>query len=95
MLLGTHSEQAVLDEIALREPRSIHLGGKTSIAQIAELARGGPLRGGQRHRPDACHRRHRLPFDRDLLARFPPRALGTGRQRAYPAQGAAAGAQRR
>lgn len=39
VLLGSTSEQQVLESIAARVPETVNLGGKTSIAQIAELAR--------------------------------------------------------
>jgi ADP-heptose:LPS heptosyltransferase len=39
VLLGTESERTVLDDIATAVPQAINLCGKTSIAQIANLAR--------------------------------------------------------
>lgn len=43
VLLGTAAESEVLDAIATHVPQVIHLGGKTTIPQIAELARGATL----------------------------------------------------
>jgi ADP-heptose:LPS heptosyltransferase len=40
VLIGTHAEAEALDAIAAEVPKAIHLGGKTSIAQLADLARG-------------------------------------------------------
>lgn len=40
VLLGTRAEQEVLDSIAARVPQAINLGGRTSIAELSELARG-------------------------------------------------------
>lgn len=39
LLLGTSAEREALDAIAARVPQAVNLGGRTSIAQIAELAR--------------------------------------------------------
>lgn len=43
ILIGTNAEAEVLDIIASRVPEAIHLGGKTSIPQLADLARGAAL----------------------------------------------------
>ena len=43
VLLGTKAEQEALDAIAARVPQAIHLGGKTTIPQLAELARNARL----------------------------------------------------
>jgi ADP-heptose:LPS heptosyltransferase len=40
VLLGTQAESAVLSSITEREQRAMNLCGKTSIAQIAQAARG-------------------------------------------------------
>lgn len=39
VLIGTKSEEAVLAEIAARVPASVNLVGRTSVGQVAELAR--------------------------------------------------------
>lgn len=39
ILLGTRAEEAALDSIAKRVPSAVNLSGKTSIAQLATLAR--------------------------------------------------------
>lgn len=39
VLIGTHAEKEALDSIASRVPQALNLGGKTSIAQLASLAR--------------------------------------------------------
>lgn len=43
LLIGTKAEAAALDSIATRVPQAINLGGKTSIPQIATLARNAVL----------------------------------------------------
>lgn len=43
MLIGTDAEKQVLDSIATRVPQALNVGGKTSIAQVATLARGAAL----------------------------------------------------
>lgn len=43
VLIGTAAEAEVLESIAAQVPEAMHLGGKTSVAQIAELARGAAL----------------------------------------------------
>ncbi len=40
VLIGGPDEEAVLNQIAALEPRALNLGGRTSFAQIARLARG-------------------------------------------------------
>ena len=43
MLIGTKAEAEALDSIAARVPAAINLCGKTSIAQLATLARNATL----------------------------------------------------
>jgi len=43
VLIGTHAEAAALDSIAVRVPTAINLCGKTTIAQLATLARHATL----------------------------------------------------
>lgn len=43
VLIGTEAEQAALDSIAARVPAAVNLCGKTSIAQLASLARMAQL----------------------------------------------------
>lgn len=40
VLIGTKAEQEVIDAIADRVPQAVNLSGRTSIAQVVELARG-------------------------------------------------------
>ncbi len=40
VLIGTNAEETVLEQIAQRVPETINLMGKTTIAQLASLARG-------------------------------------------------------
>jgi len=43
VLLGTKAEETVLAEIVVQVPQAVNLCGQTSIAQLAELARGAAL----------------------------------------------------
>ena len=43
VLIGTHAEETVLQSIATRVPHTINLCGKTTIGQLAELARGATI----------------------------------------------------